>query len=203
MKVVIKVDSKLTIAKLNDVLHFPVVITINKFDEETVQHFREDVSEAHETGQPVIPIIIDSYGGSTYGTLSILSIMENAKLPIATICTSKAMSAGAIVFAFGTKGYRFMDPNAYLMIHDAYTSIDGKVEDIKVDAKHLEQVNTSVYKRMAKHLGHPENYFLKLIEAHKHTDWFLTAKEAKKHGIVNHLRVPNMDVNINLDINFK
>lgn len=180
----------------------PVVIHVTAFDDEAVEDFQDDMDDAHRTGQPVIPIVVNSYGGSAYGCLGMVSAIQNAKLPVATICTSKAMSAGAILFCFGTEGYRFMDPNAILMIHDVASDTFGKIEDIKADATHVDYLNKTMYKRVAKHLGHPENYFTDLVKRHNHVDWYMTAKEAKTHKIANHLRVPNFEVKISLDIKF-
>ncbi len=41
----------------------PVVIRVNKFDEESAKKFSDAMSEAQNTGQPIVPVIIDSYGG--------------------------------------------------------------------------------------------------------------------------------------------
>ena len=34
-------------------------------------------------------------------------------------------------------------------------------------------------------------------------DWFMDAAEAKKHGIVNHLRVPKFNIGVSVDIDFE
>ena len=181
----------------------PIVIQVTKFDDESIEDFHEDMDDAHRTGQSIIPIMINSYGGSAYGCLGMISAIQHAKLPVATICTSKAMSAGAILFCFGTEGYRFMDSNAILMIHDVASVTDGKIEDIKADTSHLDYLNKTLYKRVAKHLGHPDNYFTDLIKhKHSHVDWYLTARDAMKHNIANHLKVPSFEVKISLDIKF-
>ena len=59
------------------------------------------MEKAHNTGQPVIPILIDSYGGSVYGCLNMISFMKKATLPLHTVVAGKAMSAGAILFGMG------------------------------------------------------------------------------------------------------
>jgi hypothetical protein len=40
----------------------PIIIRVNKFDEESAKKFDEEVALAHNTGQKVIPIVIDSFG---------------------------------------------------------------------------------------------------------------------------------------------
>jgi ATP-dependent Clp protease protease subunit len=199
-----KIDPKLTIDKLEDILKEPIVIRVSDdFDEESLENFEEDLDEAHLTGQPVIPIVIDSWGGSAYGLLGMIAAMEQVRVPVATILTSKAMSAGALLFCFGTEGYRFMHPQATMMIHDIGSFTMGKLEEIKADTRHLEELNLSVYKRASRHLGHEADYLGKLIKDHNHVDWYLTAKEAKRHNIANHLRIPSFEVEISLRIAFQ
>lgn len=198
----IKINPKLHIPKLEEVYKEPITIRVNKFDEEACAHFDNDFEEAINTGQPVLPILIDSYGGSSYGVIGMLNLIESSPIPVATILLSKAMSAGAILFAFGTEGYRYMHPNASMMIHDVASNTGGKIEDIKSDTKNLDEMNQKIYKRMSLHLGHKVNYFGDLIKEHNHVDWYLAAKDAKKHNIANHLRIPNYNIEINLSVSF-
>jgi len=197
-----KIDERLHIEKLDDVLDKPKIIRVNKFDEKSLEEFEEDMDEAHQTNQPVIPIVIDSFGGSAYGCLGMLAAIENARVPVATILTSKAMSAGAILFCWGTEGYRFMHPDAWMMIHDVGSFTGGKVEDIKADTKMIDNMNQRMYKRVSKKLGHKDDYIGDLIKDHHHVDWFLTAKDAKKHNIANHLKVPSFEAEITLNYSF-
>ena len=196
-------DPRLQIDKITDVMPEPRIIHVTEFNEEALEDFHKDMDDAHHTGQPVIPIIIDSYGGSAYGVLGMISAIENSRLPVATIVTSKAMSAGAILFCFGTEGYRFMDRHATMMIHDVGSFTAGKVEDIKADTKQLDVLNRDVYRRASKHLGHEAGYLGKFIKENHHVDWYLTAVKAKKHNIANHLRVPSLTIKINLEMKFK
>lgn len=202
MRKLIKVDPRLNVQKISEIFKEPKVIRVNKFDEECLENFENDLNIAHNTGQPVIPIVIDSYGGSAYGTLGMIAAIENCKLPVATILTSKAMSAGAILFCFGTEGYRFMHTDAWMMIHDVGSFSAGKIEEIKSDAKQMDNLNQTMYKRVSKHLGHDASYIGNLIKENHHVDWFLTAKDAKKHNIANHLSVPKFDIEISLNITF-
>lgn len=191
MRVVRKISPLLESSKLR---HAPVVIRVVDFTEAAAKEFAVDMARAHETGQPVIPIIIDSYGGQVYSLMAMISEIRHAELPIATIIEGKAMSCGAILSTFGTKGMRYMDPDATLMIHDVSSFAWGKVEEFKASAAEVERLNQKVYRMMAANCGKPSDYFLKLVYEKKHADWYLDAKEAVKHGIVNHVRVPKLEV---------
>lgn len=202
MKKTIKVDPKLKIEKLEEVCKEPKIVRITDFDDESLSKFEDDFNEAQQTEQPVIPVVIDSFGGSVYSLLGCIATIETATVPVATIVTSKAMSAGAMLFCFGSEGYRYMHPEATLMIHDMAWGTCGKVEDMKVDTNHVDEMNNRMYKRVSRQLGHEPGFLSRLVQAHNHVDWFLTAKEARKYNIANHLRVPEFVVEIGLKISF-
>jgi len=170
----------------------PVVITVNKFDEESANEFATLVSAAQNTGQKVIPVVIDSYGGEAYSLLSMIGTIKSSKIPIATIVKGKAMSCGALFASFGEEGLRFMDKDAVLMVHDVSTMAFGKVEELKADARESDRLNKKLYTMMARNCGKPDDYFLNLIHDKGHADWFMEADEAKEHNIVQQLRVPTL-----------
>ena len=181
----------------------PVIVRVNKFDEESAKKFNDSVAQAHNTGQDVIPVVIDSYGGQVYSLMSMISSIKAAELPVATIVEGKAMSCGAILFSFGEEGRRFMDPNATVMIHDVSSWAHGKIEELKADVKEADRLNGIVYKMMAQNCGKADNYFIKLMDKKKHADWYLDADEAKKHNLANHLRVPKLSIDISVGIGFE
>jgi len=181
----------------------PVVIRVRKFDEASAKTFSETMTKAQNTGQPVVPVIIDSYGGQVYSLMSMISDIKNSKVPVATIAQGKAMSCGAILFSFGTEDYRYMDPDATLMIHDVSSMGWGKVEEIKASAEEVERLNKKVYRMMAKNCGQPEDYFLNIVHDKSHADWFLDAQECKKHNMANHLHIPELKIKTNVTFDFR
>jgi ATP-dependent protease ClpP protease subunit len=181
----------------------PVIIRVNKFDEESAKKFAQEVAQAHNTGQKVIPVVIDSYGGQVYSLMAMVSAIKHADLPVATIVEGKAMSCGAILFSFGTQGYRFMDENATIMIHDVSSMDMGKVEELKAGAQEADRLNTIVYTMMAQNCSKADDYFMKIVDKKKHADWFLDSMQAKRHNLANHIRVPKFNISVNVDIDFE
>lgn len=183
--------------------HNPVIIRVNKFTEESAKEFAAQMALAHNTGQKVIPIVIDSYGGQVYSLMSMIGNIKAAELPIATIVEGKAMSCGAILFSFGEEGMRYMDKDATLMIHDVSSMAYGKNDDIQVSAAETKRLNDKVYTMMARNCGHSDDYFKDIIHDNAHADWFLDADDAKKHKLANHLRVPKLEINVDVSIEMK
>ena len=81
----------------------PVIVRVNKFDEDSAKKFSLELAQAHNTGQKVIPVVIDSYGGQVYSLMSMISAIKHSELPIATIVEGKAMSCGAVLLSCGVK----------------------------------------------------------------------------------------------------
>ena len=178
----------------------PVIIRVNKFNEESAKKFAQQMAQAHCTGQDVIPVIIDSYGGQVYSLMSMIAAISDAELPVATIVEGKAMSCGAVLLTCGEDGMRFADPNATVMIHDVSSGMYGKIEELKADVAEAERLDEKIYTMMARNCGKKDDYFKKKVFSKKHADWFMDAEEAKKHGIVNQLRLPTLNIKVSVDI---
>ena len=181
----------------------PVIIRVRKFDESSANDFANKMNKAQNTGQPVVPVIIDSYGGQVYSLMSMISDIKHSNIPVATIVQGKAMSCGAVLFSFGTEGHRYMDRDATVMIHDVSSMGWGKVEEIKADAAETERLNKKIYHMMAENCGHHKDYFLDIIHEKGHADWFLDIDETRKHNLANHDHVPTLKITANVKFDFE
>lgn len=198
----VHIDPRVRITKPAD-LDNPIIIRVKKFTEESCEKFADDFSKAHELEQPVIPIVIDSYGGSIYCLIDMITIIQNSRIPVATIVTSKAFSAGAILFACGHTGLRFMAPHAQLMLHEASSMTGGSVSEMKVDVDQTERINNLIFRILAENCNKAADYFPDILQKRSNTDWYLNAKEAKKHGLCNHIKMPEFQTNVAVIYQFK
>jgi ATP-dependent Clp protease protease subunit len=181
----------------------PIIIRVNKFDEDSASTFQNEIARAHSTGQEVIPVVISSYGGQVYSLMTMISAIKHSELPVATIVEGKAMSCGAILFSFGTDGMRYMDPDATVMIHDVSSMSFGKNEETKASAEESDRLNQKIFEMMATNCGKKKSHFLDEVHERGHADWFLTAEDSKKHGLANHLHVPTMTIKVDVSIDFE
>lgn len=198
----INLDPKLRINKLGDVFTLPVTIKVNKFDEEEVEKFRKSMEEAQNTGQEVIPVLIDSYGGYVYSLLAMIDIIDQSPIPVATIGLGKMMSCGSVLLTCGEEGMRYATPSSTVMIHDVASWNQGKVEEIKANAAQTDKLNKTIFERMAINCGHDKGYFMEQLFKKHHAEWYLTAKEAKKQNVINVIGSPSFDINIEASIGF-
>jgi len=189
--------------KPEEVLDIPKSVYVNTFDEESVRIFIEDMTKAQSTSQPIIPIYIDSYGGDVYALMAMIDIVKLSDKPVATICMGKAMSCGAVLLACGTKGHRYISPNATVMIHDVSSFSEGKSEEIKSDAAETERLQKMFYKILDKECERKDGYFDKLVFNKGRSNLYLDADQCVKHGIADQIKIPKFIVEIVHNIVFE
>lgn len=175
-------------------------ILVNEFTEFGVKCFKADFDELNSSNLPIIPVIIDSFGGEVYSLLAILDIISTAVKPVATIALGKAMSCGSILLACGSKGLRFVGPHATVMVHDVASISIGKIEELKADVFEGERLNNKIFDLLDQTCGKGKGHFRKIIAEKKHVNWYLDAKDVLKHGIADHIGLPVIDSLFNLDV---
>ena len=127
-----------------------------------------------------IQLYINSPGGVVTSALAIYDTMQFVKPNIHTICLGEAASAAAVLLAAGFKGKRWILPNARVMIHQVLGGASGQATDVEIHTREMIRVKNQVNAILARHTGQP----LKKIEKDTDRDYFMSAEEAKKYGIV-------------------
>jgi ATP-dependent Clp protease, protease subunit len=138
---------------------------------------------ASEDPKKDIQLYINSPGGSVTATLAMLDTMNHIKPDVATVCVGIAASGAAILLAGGAKSKRFALPNAEVMIHQPWGGAQGQATDIEITARHILSTRDRLNKILAKATGKP----LAEIEKDVERDYFMSADEAKKYGIVDEI----------------
>ncbi len=127
-----------------------------------------------------IKLYVNTPGGSVTAGLAIYDTMQYIKPDVMTICVGTAASMGAVLLSAGAKGKRLALPNAEVMIHQVMGGFEGQATDIKIRAEHILKVRDQINKILAKHTDQP----LTKIEKDTDRDFFMSAEEAKRYGIV-------------------
>ncbi len=137
-----------------------------------------------------INIYINTPGGSVTAGLAIYDTMQFVKCNVATYCIGQAASMGAVLLAAGTKGKRYVLPNARVMIHQPWGGAQGTASDIHIQAKEILKLKEQLNKILAHHSGQP----LDRIEKDADRDFFMSADEAKNYGLVDAVITTRMEV---------
>ena len=181
----------------------PDYIYVSNFDEEAYKKFKEDFYKLYNLGFPVIPIVIDSYGGYVNSLMGMITIIHNCDRPVATIVESKAMSCGVLLASCGTVGYRYISPLASLMVHEVSGGTIDKLAEMKTRIAYTESLNNQIMEILNSNCGKPKGFFQKMIKERSNTDWFIGAIEAKKLGFVDKIGTPELKIEASLKISFK
>ncbi|HXY18159.1 MAG TPA: ATP-dependent Clp protease proteolytic subunit [Candidatus Nitrosopolaris sp.] len=136
-----------------------------------------------ENQDPTKDIIfyINSPGGSVYHALGIYDTMKYVKSDIQTVGIGVNASAAAILLSSGTKGKRLLLPHATVMIHQPSSAAQrAKISDLEIDLKEGLRLKRLLNEILAKNTGQP----VSKIEKDVDRDYWMTADEAKKYGLV-------------------
>lgn len=133
-----------------------------------------------EDAKKDIYFYINSPGGHVYDGLAIYDTMQFIGNDVQTIGIGLQASMGAFLLSSGTKGKRFMLPNSKAMIHQPSSGARGKITDMEIDLKEGIALKHKLNLILAKNTGQP----LKRIEKDSDRDYWMTAEESVKYGLV-------------------
>jgi ATP-dependent Clp protease protease subunit len=123
---------------------------------------------------------INSPGGSVYDAMAMYDTMQYITNDIQTVGIGIQASAAAFLLSSGTKGKRFVLPNSTVMIHQPSSGTRGKVTDQEIDLKESLRIKKALEAIMAQNTGQK----LEKIHVDMERDFWMTAPEAKKYGLV-------------------
>jgi len=135
---------------------------------------------ASQNSQKDIRLYINSPGGSVTAGMAIYDTMQYVKCDISTVCVGMAGSMGAVLLATGTHKKRFALPNSEILLHQVMGGAQGAASEIEITAKQILKIKERLNKIIASHTNQP----LKKIQKDTDRDFYLTAEEAKKYGVI-------------------
>ena len=136
-----------------------------------------------ENPEKDIYIYINSPGGSVTAGLAIYDTMRYIKCDIATVCVGQAASLGAFLLSGGTKGKRYVLPNARVMIHQPLGGFQGQATDFEIHAREILTIKEKLNRLMAEHCGKT----LEEVVRDTERDNFLSAQQAVDYGLVDQI----------------
>jgi len=127
-----------------------------------------------------VSIYINSRGGHISAGLAIYDTMQHIKPQVATTCVGLAASMAAVLLTGGTKGKRFILPNAKAMIHQPWGGVQGQATDIQIHANEILRTRDLINQILAKHTGQA----LEAIKRDTERDFYMWAEDARQYGLV-------------------
>ena len=127
-----------------------------------------------------VHLYINSPGGSVTAGLSIYDTMRFIQPDVSTMCIGQAASMGAFLLSGGTKGKRYILPNARTMIHQPSGGAQGQATDIEIQAKEILFLRERLNSLLADHTGQS----MEVIERDTERDRFMSAEQSVEYGLV-------------------
>ena len=131
-----------------------------------------------------VSVYINSPGGSVTAGLAIYDTMQFLKCDVVTYCIGQAASMAAVLLAAGAKGKRHALPGARIMIHQPWGGTQGTASDIHIQAQEILRLKDYLNDLLAKHTGKSKKEVAKDTDR----DFFMSAAEAAKYGLVDDVR---------------
>jgi ATP-dependent Clp protease protease subunit len=135
--------------------------------------------EAEDPDKDII-FYINSPGGAVTAGLAIYDTMCYVRCDISTLCMGQAASMGALLLGAGAKGKRYALPNSRILIHQPMGGFQGQATEIDIHAREILRMRQELNTILANHTG--QN--IKKIAQDTERDYFMTAPEAQKYGII-------------------
>ena len=133
-----------------------------------------------------ISLYINSPGGSVTAGMAIYDTMQYIRPQVRTVCVGMAASMGAFLLMAGAKGKRLALPNAEVMIHQPLGGAQGQATDVAIRAEWLVKTKEKMTRMMAEMTGQD----MEKLRADVERDFFMSAEEALKYGIIDEIYQP-------------
>jgi ATP-dependent Clp protease protease subunit len=137
-----------------------------------------------------ITVFVNSPGGSADSGFGIYDAMKLVSCPIRTICTGLCASAAVVIFLGGTKGRRFTTPNSRFLLHQPSTQAFGQASDMEITAQEILRTRKKYAEVVAQEIGSNSDK----IQVDSNRDFWLSADECKKYGLVDKVIVKRSDM---------
>lgn len=125
---------------------------------------------------------ISTYGGSIHAAFSAVDCIQNLGVPVCTVVDGFVASAGTLISLAGEK--RYIQPNAYMLIHELRSGVWGKMTSIEEEVDNL--------KKIMKHINEYYENNSKLskrdLEKILTKDVIWNAEECVKHGVADEIK---------------
>jgi ATP-dependent Clp protease protease subunit len=124
-----------------------------------------------------IKIFIHSYGGDISQALFFCDLIESSHVPVITVATGAAMSAGLLIFLAGKTRYAFK--HSKVLIHKGSGDLAGSFDEIDAAHKAYKNEITSIRDYILSHT----KIFEATFEKNKSKDWYISGEKLIKFGI--------------------
>lgn len=137
-----------------------------------------------------ITVVVNSPGGSADTGFGIYDVMRFISCPVTSVCAGICASAAVLIFLGGAKGKRYMLPNSRFLLHQPSTQAYGQASDMEITANEILRLRKKYAEIVAREIGSNSDK----VEADSNRDFWLSAEESKKYGLVDKIIVSRAEI---------
>lgn len=130
-----------------------------------------------------IEILCNTPGGNVSDGFVLCNIIENSITPIHITTLGLSASMGAYIAMSGTKGFRKCYEFSTFLIHSGSMVVGGNANDVESTVKYYADMKADIEQFIYKHTNIDKSTY----KEHQKEEWYLSAREALKYGIVDEI----------------
>ncbi|WP_290491768.1 ATP-dependent Clp protease proteolytic subunit [Hyphomonas sp. UBA4508] len=142
-------------------------------------------------GKGDIKVFVNSPGGHVESGDTVHDMIRYCGPQVKVIGTGWVASAGAHIFLGATKENRFCLPNTRFLLHEPRGGVGGQATDVEIQAREIIKMRERLNKIFAAATGKS----LEQIKEDTDRDFWMSAEEAVKYGLVGKVVNHRSDVN--------
>ena len=163
---------------------------IGEITDDTAAYICSEIRYLSRNSKEPLTLILNSPGGSISAGMAIYDTLNASGCEVTTVVEGMAASMAAfLATCAATKGRRFCQNNAEIMVHQTLGGVQGTASDISIAADHI----NSTKKKMIKIFANSVNLEESKIKALTDRDTWLSAEDALKMGFVDYIGDPMDD----------
>ena len=128
---------------------------------------------------------INSIGGSTISGIGLYDTISYINSELLTSCIGISSSISSLILTSGKPTKRMILPHSRVMIHQPESECYGQASDILIESEEILRLR----RLLAKIYAEQTNQTLTRIAKDLDRDCFLSAREAKNYGLVDHILI--------------
>lgn len=156
---------------------------LNRSDAFSPDYLSDTILAMSSKSLDPIVLVIDSDGGMVRDGYTLYDTIKAVKAPVYTVGRG-CLSMAAIILAAGSRGNRYLFPNAKVMIHMPFSKGGGDPKDWDIQSKEMQRIRNMIVNSLQENgVNKPINKILKDIDR----EYWMNSQEAIEYGIADQI----------------
>ncbi|HEY8344004.1 MAG TPA: ATP-dependent Clp protease proteolytic subunit [Bacillota bacterium] len=156
------------------------IIISGEINQKVAERVLRQLLYLQELSTDPIKVFLNTQGGHVESGDTIYDMFRFVKPEIIVIGSGWVASAGITIYLGAKKENRYSLPNTRYLIHQPSGGVRGQAADIQIEAAEIVKTRKRINELISRETGQP----LEKVEKDTERNFWMSAEEAKKYGIV-------------------